>query len=132
MEVLRGRPLWNYSGSTGGIMTTTTNPVSGGGGETPIRPLHEKQAYEVAFTAKDDPLTPGDLYVVLTGWDPGDSGAKLPDPTEDELAPGESCKVPGTIPPFDDARTLRITISVPAGRGAGTLVVKHGAAKEEV
>jgi hypothetical protein len=96
-----------------------------------IDELHEKQAYEIQFNANDGG-NPGDLYVVLTGWVPRENGGPLPKPTENELGPGEFCRVSGTAPARADARRLRIDISVPHPTGGGTLIVTQGASHQTI
>ena len=90
-----------------------------------IDELHEKQPYEVQFNANEGG-SPADLYVVLTGWVPAGGGGPLPAPTENELAPGEFCRIPGTTPACKEARRLRIEISIPHPTGGGTLIVTQG------
>jgi len=89
-----------------------------------IRPIHEKQPYEIRFQANDG--KPQDLYVVLTGWLEVPGGDPPPPDTDNEVRPGESCVIPGVAPSMDDARRLRIEVSIPHPTGGGTLTVVQG------
>ena len=92
-----------------------------------IRSLQQKKPYQIKFEANDG--QPADLYVILTGWVAQDDGGPLPPETENELGPGESCQIPGTAPSVDDARRLRIDVSVPHPAGGGKLTVTQDTSK---
>ena len=87
-----------------------------------MKALHEKKDYEVKFTAADDALAPGALYVMLVGWVPTANGAP-PAAVRREIAPGATGSVTGTAPACADAHALRVDISVPPGGGGGALAV---------
>ena len=89
-----------------------------------IQSLKQNRPYEIKFEANDG--NPTDLYVILTGWVAQKDGGPLPDDTENELGPGESCRIPGKAPSITDASRLRIEVSVPHPGGGGTLTVTQG------
>ena len=96
-----------------------------------LNPLSEKKPYEVQFNA-DSGGNPGDRYIVMTGWVPQGKPTDLPPETDDEVAPGESCRVSNTAPALEDAFRLRITVLVPHPSGSGTLVVTQGDSHQTV
>jgi len=96
-----------------------------------IDELHENRSYEIQFNAQNGG-SPADLYIVATVWVPSGSGAALPPPTDNELGPGEFCRVPGTAPACKDARRLRIEVSIPHASGGGTLIVTQGTAHQTI